>query len=83
MMLDLVVVTIEARVDFNKVGTTVAVDGSPAEEGVQEVVIFSTVVVEAEKVVLMVDKALREDDSNGDGTPPFLKMPLIVGGRRH
>lgn len=82
MMLDLVVVTIEAREDFNEVGTVVAADGSPAE-GVQEVVIFSTVVVEAEKVVLMVDRALHEDDSNGDGTPRFLKMPLIVAGRRH
>lgn len=67
--------------DFNEVVTVVVADGSPTEESVEEVVIFSTVVVEAEKVVLMVDRALREDSGDGDDTPPFLKMVLIVACR--
>lgn len=84
MLLDLMVVTMvaEARVDFKEARAVVVANVSPTEEGVEEVALVSTSMVEVE-VVLMVDGALCEDDGNSDDTPPFLKMPLVVAGIGH
>uniref|UniRef100_A0A8R7K075 Uncharacterized protein n=1 Tax=Triticum urartu TaxID=4572 RepID=A0A8R7K075_TRIUA len=70
MLLDLDVVTmaVETGVDFNEVGAVVVADGSSTKEGVEDVALVNTAVVEAE-VVLMVDRALREDGGDGDDTP--------------
>lgn len=68
-------VAVEGRVDLNDV--VVVDDGDPSERVVDEVV-----VVKAD-VVLVVDGALREADSESADTSPSLRMFLIGAGKEH